>query len=460
MRSRTLIIAGIIALVLILAGCTRAECKKDADCSKPHFTGACVDKKCSWTPIPNECGNSLCEASANENKCTCSADCGPCEGKAGKHLVQQCNAQNECTEDIPVTEQKPIALTRELTTGGSKLSVVSTFNQPFNTRKDQFGLEFGLNVLAPTMSEVTVTRLELTGMTPDKRTIPLSDTSVSRTLHPGAKTKEWLIIDFPTADKDGELTNLNLKVYLDYLLTSGTTTASKSTIIQHPYQSMKFAWARPETPSGCPASCDDGNPGTQDKCGPETMFFCEHAPLAGACGNGVCDANENKCACPSDCGPCSGSTTYLSRSCVNNACVSQLKPGITAQPQSLFDDRDIGPVHLQNNYKYPRPFNTKTDKIVLEFTLYEKQETVSSFTIKDVRLLDGTNEVASVSAGKQLSSAGQKETVELTVPAQGPAEQERNIVLRVWYEYVQGSDTKQGDYSKPLGKVVLLNPDA
>ncbi len=457
MRSKAVII-GILAIALILAGCAKAECKKDADCTKPHFTGTCIDKKCTWTPIPNECGNSLCET--GENKCTCSTDCGACEGKSGKYLVQQCNALQECTEDIPATAQKPIALTRELTTGGSKISVASTFNQPFNTRKDQFGLEFGLNVLAPTMSEATITRLELTGMTPDKRTIPLADKSISRTLHPGAKAKELLIIEFPTADKDGELTSLNLKVYLDYLLTSGTSATPKSTILQHAYQSMKFAWARPETPSGCPASCDDANPGTQDSCGPETMYFCQHTPVAGACGNGICDANENKCTCPSDCGPCSGSTTYLSRSCANNACISQLKPGITAQPQSLFDDRDIGPVHLQNTYKYSKPFNTKTDKLTLEFTLYEKQESVSSFTIKDIRVLDGTNEVASISAGRQLSSAGQKETVELSIPAQGPAEQERNLALRIWYEYVQGSETKQGDYSKALGKTVLLNPDA
>jgi hypothetical protein len=373
--------------------------------------------------------------------------------------VQHCSAQQECVQDIPATQQKPITQTRELTTGGSRISVTTTFNQPFNTRKDQFELEFGLNVLAPTMSEVIITRLELTGMTPDKRTIPLSDRSVNKQVQEGSKVTEGLIIDFPTTEPDGELTNLNLKIYLDYVLISGATVTPKSTILQHPYQALKFIWARPEKSPGCPASCDDANPGTEDVCGPETLFFCEHRPIAGACGNNVCDGTENKCTCPQDCGPCTGGGTYLSRSCVNNACLAQLKPGIMVQPQSLFDDRDLSAFHLQNSYKYNKPFNLKTDKLVLEFTLYEKQDTVSSVKLKDVRVLEATQELAYANIAKELTTLGQRETAELMIPAVGAAEQERALILRVWYEYVQAGQTKQGDFTKPLGKVMLVNPD-
>jgi hypothetical protein len=112
MRQNPFVFIGILALLLILAGCTKAECRKDTDCVKPHFTGACVDKKCSWNPVPNECGNSVCDG--KENECTCPQDCGSCTGKLGKYLVKQCNAQNDCTADIPAATQKPITLTREL----------------------------------------------------------------------------------------------------------------------------------------------------------------------------------------------------------------------------------------------------------------------------------------------------------------------------------------------------------
>ncbi len=462
MRCREFVFISILAVLLVLAGCAKAECKKDVDCVKPHFTAKCIEKKCVFAPILNECGNGICETKANENKCVCAADCGPCEGTSGKYLVQRCNVQNECVEDIPATQQKPITQTRELAVSGTKISVTTTFNQPFNTKKDQIELDFGMNVLGSGMSELKISRLELTGMTPDKRTISLSDKTVNKYIYTeGSKFKERLIIDFPAAERDGELTNLNLKIYVDYILTSGTSVLPKSTTIQHPYQALKFLWTRPEKSPGCPASCDDANPGTQDVCGPETKFFCENRPIPGACGNNICEGSENKCTCAQDCGPCSGAVgSFLTRSCVGANCITQLKPGIATQPQSLFDDRDLGPFHLQNSYKYNKPFNIKTDKFALEFSLYQKQDTVTSIKLKDARILEGTQEITYAKLDKELKDVGQKQTAEMTIPAFGGSqEQERNPVLHIWYEYVEGSQTKQGDYTKSIGKLTLLNPD-
>jgi hypothetical protein len=461
MKCRNLVFISILAIVLVLAGCARTECRKNEQCTKPHFTGSCTDKKCVYEPIPNECGNSLCERATGENPCTCSEDCGTCTGKSGKYLVKQCTASNECVEDIPITEQKPITQTRELSVSGSKISVTTTFAQPFNTRKDQVELEFSLNTLVQNVQDLAITRLELTGITPDKRTVLLADKSLNKQLRgEGSKIKEWLILDFPTADKDGELNALTLKITADYSLTSAGASTPKTLTLNHPYQSLKFLWARPEKPSGCPANCDDGNPGTEDFCGPETGYFCEYKPVIGACGNSICDTTENTCTCPADCGPCAGSTAYLTKSCEGTNCVARLKQGITVQPQSLFDDRDLGVFHLQNNYKFAKPFNIKSDILSLDFVLYQKQDTVTEVTIKDVRLLEGAQEVAYASANKKLSSLGQKETVSVNIPSLPQPEQEKSLVLRVWYEYVQNSQTLQGDYTKPLGKIPLVNPDA
>ncbi len=458
MRCKYLAIITIIALLLLLAGCGKAECKKDEQCTKAHYTGKCVDKKCVYEPIPNECGNGLCEKTAGENKCSCPLDCGDCTGKLGKYLVQTCNKDNtECVSDIPAASQKPITLTKELTTGGTKISLTTTFNQPFNTKKDQFGIEFGINVLASTMSDIQISRLELTGMTSDKRTIPLADKTINKNLFEGGKVRERMIIDFPTADKDGEFTNLLLKIYLDYVLTSGTTKTPKSVTLQNNYQSLKFAWAMPEKSTGCTV-CEK-IPGMNDECGPQTNYFCEYKPIPGACGNGVCDGTENKCNCPADCGPCSGGGTYTTMNCVANNCVIQLKSGISINPQSLFDDKPIGPFHLQNTYKYNNPFNTKTDKFVLDLKLQDKQDTVSSVKITDVRLLDGSQEIAFASVNKELTSKGQQETAEITIMP-GPAEQDRTLTLRVWYEYVQNGETKSNDFTKSLGKISIVSPDA
>jgi len=457
MRCNKIVFISVLALILVLAGCAKAECKKDEQCVKPHFTGQCADKKCVYDPIPGECGNTLCEP--DENQCSCADDCGLCSGKVGKHLVKQCTPQDECVEDIPVTAQKPITLTRELSTGGSKISLTSTFPQPFNIRKDQLELDFGINVLATTMSDLKITRFELTGVTPDRRTVSLADKSVEKQLFEGARVKEYLIVDFPTSEVDGELSALNLKIYLDYVVTSGTATTSKSVTLAHPYQALKFAWARPANLTGCPTSCDDGNPGTEDKVvRVGDGCFCEYKPKTGACGNGVCDTAENKCTCASDCGPCAGGGTYLTRNCVGTNCVSQLKPGTAVQPQSIFDERPLGPFELQNSYKFNKPLNTKTDSLTMEFTLYQKQDAVTSVKLKDARLLDGSQEVSSVSINKELTTVGQKEISAMSIPPVA-GEADRTLTLRVWYEYVEGGTTKQGDFSRALGKLTIISPD-
>ena len=456
MRHRQFIFIAVLALVLILAGCAKVECRKDEQCVKQHYTAKCVDNKCAYTPIPGECGNGACEG--KENSCTCPQDCAPCAGKLGKYLVKQCNAQKECTADIPASAQKPITLTREITTGGTKIGVTSTFNQPFNLKRDELELEFGINAMAAGMSDLRITRLALTGTTADRRTVQLADKTVTRPLFDGAKSKEYLTLDFSTAEHDGELANLNLNIYLDYVQSSGTSSTPKSATIPLSYQSLKFDWARPDQPTGC-GVCDDGNPATIDTCGPETEYYCVHTPKPGVCGSGVCDGGKNKCTCPQDCGTCTGSGTYTTRACIGTSCLTELKPGITAQQKAEFDDRDLSAFHLQNNYKYAKPFNAKTDKFTLEFMLYQKQDTVDSVKIKDIRLLDGTEEIAHIDAGKTLTAAGQKETVQLTVPPQTTPEQERNIILRVWYEYVQSNQTKQADYTKSLGKITLVSPD-
>ena len=374
-------------------------------------------------------------------------------------MVLDCNLdQTECVADIPVTAQKPITLTRELSTGGSKISVTSTFVQPFNLKKDQLELEFKLSVLPPTMSDVKISRLELTGRTQDKRTVALSDKYVNKYLYEGGKVNEYLVLDFQTAEKDGEFTNLDLKIHLDYVLTSGTTSTQKSVILTHKYPNLKFEWARPEKSPGCP-ECDDGNPGTADTCGPETNYFCDYTPIPGKCGNSICETAENECTCAQDCGPCAGGGRFLTKSCVGTNCFTQVKPDISVQPKSLFDDRDLSVFHLQNNYRYNNPFNTKTDAITLEFSLYEKQDAVSSIKIKTVRVLSGTEELAHASIDKEFTEVGQQETAEIKIPAVGKPEQDRTLNLRVWYEYVKDGQTTQNDYSKPLGKITLLNPD-
>ncbi len=75
-----------VALLLIIftLGCVEKECETGADClSKDCQKADCVNNKCSYSAVPDCCGNEICEV--GETYPECAADC------------PNCDDNNECT---------------------------------------------------------------------------------------------------------------------------------------------------------------------------------------------------------------------------------------------------------------------------------------------------------------------------------------------------------------------------
>lgn len=443
----------LFVMLLLLVSCEKPECESDADCTRPHFSGSCVEGKCVYAPIPGECGNGICEDS--ETKCSCPEDCGVCAGSSGPFELVCVNDQ--CIEGIAEAKVKPVISTDELSAGGDKLRLTTEYNQPFNMAKDLFNVRISLISENPRNEERKIAKLSLVGQTPDRQTVPLAEKVIERPLWPGFPVDAGLIVDFPASEKAGTISSMELQVTYEYL-TGTTTKTPKSIVVENRYSGVKFDWVMPGMPYPCPKSCDDDNPGTLDVCDASTDFFCEHRPIPDACGNYVCDADENPCICPVDCGPCSNGGTYTGFACVEKECVAQVKPGVSQAAQSLFDDRNLGPFHLQNNYEYVDPFIAADDRIKLVFSLYDKDAGVSDIKITSVRLFEGTNELASAEPNLALPDAGSSGVVEINVPLQEAPETGKTVSVKVWYEYKKDDSVKKGSYTKTFGKITFLSP--
>lgn len=450
-----------VILLLILAACSSAECKKDLDCTaKPlsAFTPSCAEGKCQYNPIPNVCGNEKCDA--NENKCSCPNDCGTCAGAVpnSQYLSQQC-ANKECIVDVKTELVKPAFAGQESSSVGDKFKIDTSYSQPFNLKRDTFGLTITLSLPSAQNFEHKILRAEMTAQTKDKRTITLISKDINKPLWVlGSTLQEELVLDFPTPELEGELNNIALKVFYEYIQKQAGKPVKKQSNFQTTFKD-KFIFVKPSAQYSCPpaSACDDKNPGTRDTCSQQTNFFCKNEPIPNACGNFVCDSNENKCGCPADCGPCQGSAgNFLDYTCKANTCAAVLKSGVTIEPNSLFDDRSLGPIQLNNNYKFNNPLNIKTDKITLEFKIYRKDPSVENVIIETVRLLEGQQQLAEVTPNQQLSE--QQTSVQVSIPTTAEPEEDHNLVLGIWYKYDQSGTTRQGNFQKPLGKITLVNP--
>lgn len=75
----------------------------------------------------------------------------------------------------------------------------------------------------------------------------------------------------------------------------------------------------------CPASCDDGNPCTNDVCSKETDYKCKAISISNCCGNKTCELPEVYETCSADCPNCDDnnkctkdSYDYHAQKCVND----------------------------------------------------------------------------------------------------------------------------------------------
>jgi hypothetical protein len=456
MKYKSFLLILTIVILLLLTGCG-GECKKDIDCKKPHFTARCLNKQCQFTPIPNQIGNEICEK--GENKCTAPADCGICQGSNGLYLKYQCINDN-CVDSVPLDMIKPVYLSSDAKVAGIEFKVTSDFNQPFNLKKDLFKLKFSLMNLPSTIEDVTLKRIELTGITNDRRKISLHDGILNRPLLFELDVEEDLILSLNTADISGDLINLELMVYFDYYVVSSGRRTLKQGSFPIRYSGLqKFTWVLPEAEYSCPESCDDNNKGTEDVCSKETGFFCQHNPIANVCGNFLCESSENKCSCEEDCGSCAGAAgNYMTYACVENDCLANLRQGFTQEKKSIFDDRSMAHFHLQNNFEFNSPFNIKEDSVKLTLTLYDKSVEVSQIRFTDIRLFEGTDELAHTFANIAMSSVGDSASASVSVPEISGVEDSKTLNLAVWYEYERGGQTTKNDFRKPLGKITLISP--
>lgn len=456
MRFKSLFLVFLVLFLLLLAGCG-AECKKDSDCVKPHFTGKCVSRECQFAPVPNEIGNGVCEP--GENKCNAPFDCGICQGTNGPYLKYQC-IEGSCVDAVPLEQIKPMYLSADAKVSGISVKVTSDFNQPFNLKRDLFRVKFSLMTLPNTVEDVEIKRIEITGIAPDKRKVSLYDEVVNRPLHLELDAAADLVLKLNSADNYGELSNIILNLYFDYYVVSSGKRILKSGMFPVRYSGLtKFLWVLPVSVYSCPLSCDDNNQGTEDVCSAETDFFCAHRPVSGVCGNFVCESGENRCSCAFDCGACSGAAgNYMVYACVENDCVAQLRPSFVQEKKSIFDDRDLSYFHLQNNFEFYDPFKVGIDSIALTFSLYEKKEEVSQVRITDIRLFDGSVEVARAAADLSLSGIGDSVSVGVGISEISGVEENKALNLAVWYEFDRGGQTAKNEFRKPLGRITLVKP--
>lgn len=467
-------------LVALTAGCG-GECKVVSDCASRGncFTASCIDKSCDYEPVPDCCGNLICDTSIGENQCTCPGDCGACGGDENDYvfLSSFCNQENECVFglDRAIVNKSSVASGTVNTNFGPSFEMEAVFNQPFNIDSDNLRLKIifrGLN--NNYVKKLMLTKIEVTGENSKRQKVTLGSAGIHRPFWSiGDVVVEDIILSPEQSGKEERISGLTVTAYFSYDYDYGGKVTEKQGSVQYKYSTLSFVYVDPETQPECPPKpeWDDGNPGTEDTCSSSTNYFVRHEPIPNVCGNYYCDASagENQCNCQKDCGPCSGDVgDYLEQACNSKAeCVTKIKQGFSPVPSTIFNEQNLGYFKINTKIIYDTPFNLDESQFSFEFTLRELDtQYASNVKITEIRLLEGSTMVWESLPNTKFGSSPIKLSSSLDYQL-GQNQKEMSLSAKVWYEYeytstTQGGlqkETKYGNFVISLGNVVFLDPD-
>ncbi len=437
----------LIIFIVALSGCK--ECKYSTDCVAKNscFIPSCVKGKCIQNPIKNCCGNGIVEE--GENECTCPADAGFCKNKkTGSTFTEYKCINNKCVLSPKNPQNKRQSI--KFREANFRITGSIDYNTPLNVREETFKLKLNLQTKKPEINKITIDKVEIYLKT-KKGSLLISEAELNRNLwEVGESIEVPLVVDINTKEMSG--TSLSIKLYYEYYK-PGSSSPTVNSLEQR--VNSEVALFKPDSVPRCNiASCDDHNPGTKETgCYPGTSI-CKYEFVSGECGNYICEGNENRCTCPSDCGTCERDYgTYVRYVCEENLCKATIKDSVNIQPitfKSSFDVRDSGGTvgRLGVEVTLNQPFNQKTDSVHFKIEMTDKGSILKSpVEVTKIEIMDKSTLVGEKTLnGVSILNVGSYALVDVPLDYYANKIEEKKslkYIIHLKYSYVKTSGSEQ-----------------
>ncbi|RMF55465.1 hypothetical protein D6745_02085 [Candidatus Woesearchaeota archaeon] len=469
MRAKhALLFLTVLLIMLIFASCSKGPkvCDKDTDCpSGECFTGKCLKYNCSKTPIPNCCGNGICESATGETRCSCPEDCKPACNQKNGSLSEQCinpDTFDICKDDMagcvcewdidPKTvKEVPLAFSQNL--GGFSITGSAKIEDPFNTKTSYFTFEAELTNIQPNFINPTISKVQLIGNLYGKDVV-LGEKDIGRTFwFIGDKISDRIIVDYDFEDVVSSQ-YVTMKIFYEY---TQVVPGRDNMVIRNNFQqrfSSKLNFVDLDREYSCSQEeCNDNNDCTIDSCITGTKL-CNYELRPNCCGNFKCESGENKCNCARDCGPCErDASEHVEYFCSTaNTCLTRVKNNVV-QPMSLLDERQLPYFKIGMITTLNQPFDINKDSITLEFELKnDHPDLVFPVKITKIQLLENEVLLGQYTNTEELNSVGDSFSVTLQPSfSMNEIESEKSVSIKVDYEYTRRIQTgMSGDPPEPV----------
>ncbi len=452
----------LILLLIIVAGCGD-KCILESEWDSP---GRCFSYSCSKAtgynvnPIPIDgctCGDKTCDASIGENSCTCIEDCGPVCGtkkQPNEFLKEQCfdkntgalcknmNKDSPCECLLDIDQEKIEQKSESINIANPSIASIEgklAYQQPLDLKKSMFNVEFYLKKWNTNIKNLEVKSIEIFGNQAGKE-IKLGSLDINQKIWDENNLVKRKII--PSGIKDfssGQLTNIKIIISGVYDFGAKELPFKTQQILQG--STLDYVKASKEVKCVSTA-CNDDNSATKDICAISGTAFCRYEPISGKCGNYECEATENKCTCPQDCGNCEGSVgKYMYKDCSSNSCVAKLNAKIDDQiSQTKVIDVNIPMYKLTNEVTYKEPWVDISDsQISFNIVLKENTNPLGRIKISSISVFEGDIRWLKIPASGSLNNRNDATNIDVklkNIPMQEYKDINR-LKFVIEYEYPQ-----------------------
>lgn len=469
-----------ILSLLIVVGCSSSsECKESLDCGTPRGcieSYSCLDGICNTNWKENCCGNNIPEEIEDGkigNECTCPQDHGPCQISTEynvEYFEAGCDDENICAVDVKSGIQKKEEVSVNLDLRDIKMIMKVSFDSPFDIKSSVFDVEFELTDIGTNIIEPKITKIQVESVE-NRKAISLGEKDINKKLWMvGSKINDEVFLRFEPKSPVEDL-QINFQIGYEYIKeVSGRDNQiirnTQKAEIKSSRDQLKLLYPTREYPCG---DCDDGNPGTIGSC-VEGTPFCEQVRRQGVCGNYVCEGIENKCNCPNDCGPCTGTYgNHLKFGCdLEEKCTTML---ITQPKLSTFKKDQFTNYFTATAYaKLMQPFDVDVDMIEIIVQLIDtKSELKTPVKVEKIEITSGSQVIGSLVTTSSNELYKVYDEVSFDIPLDfimSSLEEEMALTYTIYYSYqheervagggTQVSDIKRGTMAQQIDKSIFV----
>ncbi len=386
-----------------------------------------------------------------EKKCESANDCDEKQDYSVK-----CSDEGKC-EYTKQTSSGLVSSSQDFTNAGDKFRIAFSYNNPFDVSNDLFNVKLSLVTKSEQSKNRVITKIELTGVGKKTGRTLLASKEVNKPLWDVGSEYELdedLKIDSSLSERE-DFNELSITVYYNYIVKTGTKLDTKQA---QPNVNLNKRITLTKTISKDQCSSCKDKKGYKTICDSSTNLICEYESLSNICGNYRCEseANETRCNCKTDCGPCSGTTESLIYNCVSDKCVGQIKPTIVVKNNNILDQKKQSEIPFTLHYVFNNPFNVQTDTFDIKFLIDNPPQNINNIRIEDIRLLEGQQEIVAIKPRKILSP-NKEITISVKIPEQNMEEVKKSITVVVEFSFNKDNQSKEDKFQKQFSdKVTIL----